>query len=184
MSTALKFFQLTALPATLAANAFYFVQSATYAESYLTDASGVAKSIGNSAMINSLINSKLADFNALEIVADISARNALAAGAARNFMALVVDATGDTTVTSGAALYAWRESNTTWSKLCEYESMDVSVAWSSISGRPNSTPAQIDTAVGQSHTHANKATLDALGADANGLTYNGDPVQAWATTNW
>jgi hypothetical protein len=183
-STALTFYQVTALPATLAANAFYFVQNATYAESYLTDVSGVAKSIGNTTMINALINTRLADFNALEVAADIAARNALATGAQRNFMVLVTDATGDATVSSGAALYVWKEVGATWTKLAEYESMDVILQWANIQGRPTSTPTQIDNTVAASHTHANKTILDNVGADANGLTYNGNPVQAWATTNW
>lgn len=179
-----NFYKVTSLPGTLAPNAFYFVQNATYAESYLTDSAGAAKAVGNSAMINSIITAKLADFNALEVVANIAARDALATGAIRNFMVLVTDATGDATVTAGAAMYAWKEAGATWVKIAEYESMDVVLQWANIAGRPNSTPTQIDTAVGNSHTHTNKAVLDLVSADANGLVYNGNPVQAWATNNW
>lgn len=35
-----------------------------------------------------------------------------------------------------------------------------SVAWANVSGTPSSTPAQIDSTVGEAHTHPNKALLD------------------------
>lgn len=184
-----KFFKVTTLPGTLQPNAFYYVLNGDYAESYLTNNAGVAKAIGNSAMITALVNgaltSALADYNALEIVPTIAARDALATGAMRNFLVLVVDATGDATVMSGAALYAYREADTSFVKISEYESMDVVIQWENIQGRPMSSPAQIDTAVSQSHTHANMAVLDKLSADAEGLVYDGEPVAArWATLNW
>lgn len=182
-SQLIKFHQVTSLPMTLEADSFYFVLNGTVAEGYLTDNSGVAKSIGNTSLIQSVVNSSLADFNSIEIVADIAARDALTL--ARNTMVLVVDATGDTSVTSGAALYAYRESDDTFIKVSEYESMDVSVSWNSISGRPTSTPSQIDTAVNNSHTHANLTQLNKVGEDANGdLTYNGASVGVWNTNNW
>lgn len=186
---AVKFYKVATLPGTLEADAFYYVENGTFAESYLTNSAGVARSVGNSAMINALINDALAGWSgnasSLEIVADIAARDALVATLDVNAMILVVDASADATVTSGSALYAYGASNTTVYKLAEYESMDVVLQWSSIVGGPSSTPAQIDTAVSQSHTHANKATLDLLGADADGLTYNGAGVSSrWATNNW
>ena len=39
--------------------------------------------------------------------------------------------------------------------------MDAVVQWSNINGRPTSSVAQIDSAVTNSHTHSNKAVLDA-----------------------
>jgi hypothetical protein len=182
---ALSFHKVVTLPGTLVANAFYFVENGSYSESYLTDDTAVAKSIGNSAMINSLADARivtaLADFNLVEIVADIAARNALPT--AKNQMALVLNATGDATVASGSALYAYRESNSTWYKLSEYESMDVALTWANISGKPASSPATIDDAVSKRHTHTNQATL----SEASGsLRYNGQPVGGtdWTTNNW
>ncbi|MNG09211.1 hypothetical protein D3C84_926220 [compost metagenome] len=63
--------------------------------------------------------------------------------------------------------------------------MDVTLTWDAIQGRPTSTPAQIDSAVSQAHSHANKATLDKF-SEAGGLVrYNGAPIPAeWAGTNW
>lgn len=57
-----KFYKVSILPTTLEADAFYYVLSNNYAESYLTDINGVAKKIGNSEMINQLIDAKLEDF--------------------------------------------------------------------------------------------------------------------------
>lgn len=60
---------------------------------------------------------------------------------------LVIDATGDPTVDSGAATYVWREDPGEWIKLSEAESMDVVLDWSKIQNGPASTPAEIDAAV-------------------------------------
>lgn len=49
-----RFFKVTTLPATLVANAFYFVQNGTYAEHYVTDDDGIAKKVGNTQMIEEL----------------------------------------------------------------------------------------------------------------------------------
>lgn len=182
-----KFFKVTTLPVTLVADAFYYVENGTYAESYLTDNEGQARSIGNSAMINALagaaITAALVDYNALQIADTIAARDLLPRG--RNFLVLVIDATADTTVTTGSALYAYRESDDSFLKVSEYESLDVVIQWANIQGKPTSSPAHIDEAVTLRHTHANKAQLDKIGEDAEGLTYDGQPVASrWATLNW
>jgi hypothetical protein len=49
-----RFFKVTALPAELQANSFYYVENGAYAESYLTDDAGVAKKIGNTEMIQAI----------------------------------------------------------------------------------------------------------------------------------
>jgi len=184
-----NFNKVTSLPGTLDPNTFYFVENGTFAESYITDNEGNARAVGNTAMINSLIQAALADFsaegNALEIVTDITARDALTATLSGTAMILVVDASGDPTVGSGSALYAWDGGSSTLYKIAEYESMDVIVQWSSIQGGPSSSPAQIDSSVAASHTHANKSVLDKLGSDAEGLLFDGVGVGSrWTTTNW
>ncbi len=180
----LKFYKVTSLPGTLVANAMYFVINGSYSESYITNSSGVAKSIGNSVMINALIDAKLSAYNTLEIVADITARDLLNTRD-YNFLCLVVDATGDLTVASGSALYAFKNSDNTFTKVAEYESMDVIVDWSNITNRPVSSVANIDDAVTKKHSHSNKPELDLIGEDVAGnMTYNGEPVQRFETTNW
>ena len=57
-----KFFKVTALPTTLIANAFYYVENSNYAEAYLTDDSGVAKKIGNTEMIQQITQNINAGF--------------------------------------------------------------------------------------------------------------------------
>lgn len=185
----IKFHKVVSLPGSLENNSFYFVQNGNYAEGYLTNSAGEAKSIGNSTMIttiaNALINDALASYNTMEIVVDIDARNTLASGSEKNLMILVIDATDDPTVNSGSALYAYDHTEDEFHKLSEYESMDVSVTWDSISGKPSSTPAQIDSAIAKAHEHANKAVLDKFSEDGEGVLYNGAAINSrWTVANW
>ncbi len=184
-----KFHKVTTLPGTLEADSVYFVQNGAYAETYITNASGTAKSVGNSTMINALAtaaaNAAVAAMNTIEIVADIAARNTLTAAAATNKLVLVSDATGDSSVASGAALYVFNKTANTTTKIAEYESMDVVLTWAAIQGKPTSAPSLIDDAVTKRHTHANKTVLDALGDTDGSLTYNGNNVSSvWSTNNW
>ncbi len=193
----LNFHKVTTLPGVLQANAVYFVENGSYAETYVTNSVGVARSVGNTAMINALIdfaidtavdtaiNDAIAAANAIEIVADIPARNTLGSSLNRNALVLVLDATGDATVGSGGAMYAYNNATDTFSKVTEYESLDRVITWSEITGKPTSTAAQIDAAVADSHVHANAAVLNALSDSGGQLLYNGNPVQpTWSTNNW
>lgn len=194
----IKFYKVSALPAELEANAFYFVGGvgSDYAESYLTDstATPVAKQIGNSEMINDLVDTKIGELERFRVVADIATRDAQEA-TGQSYMVLVMDASADATVDTGAALYAHDGSTGNFLKVAEYESMDLNfqqiidglvIDWSQIQNGPTSTPAQIDQAVTDSHVHANKVQLDKVGEDADGrLTYDGVTVGAtWANNDW
>lgn len=184
-----RFFKVTTLPGSLQPDSFYFVENGSYAESYLTNSAGVARAVGNSAMINALISEALANWSGaastVQIVADISARDALIATLEANAMILVIDATADPTVDAGSALYAYDATAEETYKVAEYESMDVVLQWADLVGGPTSTPAQIDNSVSLAHSHSNKATLDLLGADADGLLYNGQGVTTrWTNNNW
>lgn len=57
-----KFYKVTALPTTLTPNSFYYIENGDYAESYLTDNLGVAKKLGNTAMIQALTQNINAGF--------------------------------------------------------------------------------------------------------------------------
>lgn len=184
-----RFFKVTTLPGSLQPDSFYFVENGSYAESYLTNSSGVARAVGNSAMINALISEALANWSGaastVQIVADIAARDALIATLEANAMILVIDATADPTVDAGSALYAYDATAEVTYKVAEYESMDVVLQWADIVGGPTSTPAQIDNSVSLAHSHSNKATLDLLGADADGLLFSGQGVTTrWTNNNW
>ena len=184
-----NFYAVSALPGSLEPDSFYYVANGTVAESYLTDKTGVAKSVGNTVMINQLITAALASWeggsSSMPIVADIAARDALFAAATENVMALVVDASADPTVTAGSALYAYDFGTTTVYKVAEYESMDLVIQWSSIQDGPSSSATQIDDAVGKAHAHSNKAVLDKFTESSGELLYSGEGIAtSWATKDW
>lgn len=181
----LNFYKVTSLPSTLVADSLYFVESGGYAESYLTNNAGLPRSIGNTEMINALIAEALGQFEAggVVIVEDIAERDALSP--AVNTLVLVIDAAGDPTVGVGAALYAYNVSTQEYIKVAEYESMDVTVQWTSIQGRPTSTPSEIDQAVADSHTHANLATLDKISEESGIPKWDGGQwPHEWNTASW
>ena len=64
-------------------------------------------------------------------VADITARDALSAEQKKS-LAFVIDATGDATVTRGAAMYGWDETANSnagaWVKIAEVESLDIDIS--------------------------------------------------------
>ena len=156
----LTFHKVASLPGTLLPNAFYYVENAPnlYAESYLTDDAGNPFMLGNTIMIQQVAAAALS--SEVYLAADIAARDALTLTV--NSIVLVQDATGDATVTTGAALYFYSAALTTFTKVAEYESLDVVLDWNNIVNGPTSTPAQIDQAVADSHVHANLAVLDAI----------------------
>jgi hypothetical protein len=183
-----KIWKETALPGTLEAHSIYLIAPAAkpdYVEVYVTGAAGttVKRVIGQDD-VQALIDASISDLGAIEVVADIAARDALSPTA--NIQVLVLDASADATVVSGAATYIYNFGTSAWIKIAEHESMDVTLNWSDIVGRPSSTVEEIDDAVTKRHTHANKTELDKVGEDVNGkLTYNGAlPVIAWNSTGW
>lgn len=190
MSTTFKPFKLTAVPSLPCdPNAVFFVAPTgkpSYIEVYLSNNAGTAlRRLLTDTDIQGLIDSSLAGISGeMPIVANIAARDALSL--TKNTQVLVLDATGDSTVTSGAATYLYRVSTTSWIKLSEAESMDLVLQWANIQGKPTSSPTAIDTAVTNSHTHSNKTQLDKIGENASGLlTYNGVlPVIGWSSLAW
>lgn len=184
---AITLHKTTAVPGTYAANELYCVTSANtdHFELYLTNNAGTAiRRIPTEADINTLIANAIVAAGSAEIVDDITARDALTL--TKNTTVVVVDATGDATVTAGAAEYLWDNANSAWIKLSEFESQDIALTWAALTGKPTSTPAAIDTAVTNSHTHANKTELDKIGQLADGnLSYDGAYVKtAFETTAW
>jgi hypothetical protein len=176
--------KLTADPGTYAANTLYFIAPAgspTELQIILSSNDGsTARHVITKAEIQALITSAIQSANAIKYAATISDRNALALTA--NAMVYVADATGDTTVKSGGALYFYDSSKQAYTKVAEYESMDVVITWDSVQNKPTSSPSAIDSAVANSHTHANKTQLDKIDQDADGnLTYNGNNIKAALT---
>lgn len=185
---AYKVFKEVELPSTLTAHAIYLVAPSNapdYLEIYVTDAAGtVARRVPTIHELEALVKSEVDGTQAMFVANDITERDALAP--TKVSRAYVIDATADETVDSGGASYIYDPAQGVWIKTSEDESMDLVINWADIVGGPSSTPAQIDTAVTNSHTHANKTEMDKIGEDEDGnLTYNGDlPVMAWASTGW
>lgn len=173
---AYKVFKETALPGTLVANGIYLVAppgNPTALEIYVTNSAGSAvRHLPTLDEIQAMIDASASSPNF--VVADITERNALTPS--NGSLALVLDASADATVDSGAATYVWRTSTTSWIKVSEAESLDMSLAWANITGRPTSSPAQIDATVAASHSHANKTQIDKIGEDGGAPTYDGVPL--------
>lgn len=176
----LKIRKANALPGTLEASTLYMVKSANadLFDLYLSTSDGLtARHIISQTEIASMITDAVGAFNTVEVVADITARDALTPTA--NIQVLALDASADATVTSGAALYVYDFATTTWHKVSEYESLDVVLDWASIQNKPTSSAAAIDQAVADSHTHGNKPLLDLLSEVSGHLHYNSVPVRVF-----
>lgn len=180
----LQISKVTALPATLAASTLYLVADAVRTDDvniYVSDSTGAAaKHVPTFAELETMVDAKVlagvtagvSAATALRVVADVTARDALAPTVTT--LALVLDATADTTVLAGAATYVW--DGAAWTKISEHESLDVTLTWAAIVGAPTSLVADIDDAVTKRHAHANLATLDLLSELDGKLQYNGAPV--------
>jgi hypothetical protein len=189
MTTTFKPSKLTAVPSLPCdPNAVFFVAPTlkpNYIEIYVSNNAGTAlKRLLTDADIQALIDASISGLSGeMPIVADIAARNALSP--TKNTQVLVLDATGDSTVASGAATYLYRVSTTSWIKLSEAESLDLILQWANIQGKPTSSPSAIDTAVGNSHVHnSNLTQLNKIGENADALfTYNNAlPKIGWEGT--
>lgn len=182
-----KIFRETTLPGTLQPYAMYVVAPASkpdYIELYVTNAAGTAtRRLLTQADIQGLIDASLTAISQIQIVANIAARDALAP--TTTLYVYVQDATGDATVASGGATYLYNVAGAAWVKISEAETMDVSLNWAALVGRPSSAVADIDDAVAKRHTHANKTELDKIGEAGGELTYNGAQVKTeWGSTGW
>ncbi len=187
--TTFRVFKETVLPGQLQPHSVYFVAPAAQPdllEIFVTDADASAphRHVLNRTEVQAMIDASIGTANALEIVANIAARNALAPSSA--VYVFVTDATGDATVGSGGATYLFNPGNSSWIKTSEAESMDLAVSWASLTGKPVASPAQIDAAVAAPHAHANKTELDQIGENGDGeMTYKGNQVKTeWSTVGW
>ncbi len=184
----LKLHKVTAMPATLEEHSVYLVAPPgrpDYVEMYVTSADGLSvRRIINESDIQAMIDASVSGIQTgIEIVTDITARNALTP--ANGKYVLVLDATADPTVTSGAASYVWREATSEWIKLTDYESLDMTISWDMIQDRPSSLPSAIDAAVANSHAHSNMSLLAKIGEDSYGFLYDGQPPRArLETAGW
>lgn len=180
MSETIKFAKVNVLPVTFAASTVYLVKDTdgNFSEFYISNATGSAvRRLPTRTDIQNMVNAAVAGTSHIHVVADIAARNALAPTVVAQ--ALVIDATADATVNAGAATYIYDPLTSTWSKISEYESMDVILQWANIQGKPSSAPAEIDDAVSKRHSHSNLPVLEKFSEVNDDIKYNGqfiDPV--------
>ena len=188
---AIRPYVLNQLPQTLIPSALYFIADQTDSsrmELYLANNAGTAaKRLPNKADISQEIASALASISSIDFAETIAARDL--ATRTSNLLIFVLDATGDATVNSGSAFYFYRHSNLTYYKVAEFESMEITVTWAGLQGKPSSAVADIDDAVDKRHEHANMSALAALGLTLDGeLTVNGVPlvlsIQLAQTSEW
>ena len=138
----------------------------------------VSQFIANTNTAIAGLESSIAGKAPVKVVADNAARDVLT-NVINGDLVWSLDASADSTVTSGAACYLAQVSGdpatVTWTKVAEAESMDLVLRWGDIQDKPSSTVAAIDQAVTDSHTHTNATVLDAIGKDStsNNLTFNG-----------
>ncbi len=185
--TTYALYKETAVPGTMQPNAIYFIAptgSPDLLEIYVTNSAGNAeRHTHTNAEIQAMIDASVSALGSgAAIVDDIAARDALTP--ANGSQVYVIDASGDPTVSSGGATYIYRSSNTTWIKQSESESLDVALTWASITGGPSSTPAQIDQAVTDRHTHANKTQLDNIDDSSGNMTYSGSTLVKTGSLSW
>lgn len=183
-----RIFKETTLPGSLQPHSIYLIAPAArpdYVEIYVTGASAATvKRVIDQAAVQAMIDAAVAAGSGGTMIVDtIVARNALTPLNAQTV--LVIDASGDATVTAGAATYVWRAATSAWIKISEAESLDLVLNWTGIAGRPSSTAANIDDAVSKRHAHANATELGKIGEADGNLTYAGAlPRIGWDSTGW
>ena len=175
---ALTIQRVNALPGTLAAETIYLVKTGSELTLTVTgaDAAVVATTVSK-ADVNTAISTAIGALdtsNSVEFAPTISERDVMTL--AKSTFVYVADATGDATVSAGAAMYLYDFTNTTWHKVTEYESLDLELSWDNIDGKPVRSVAEIDGAVAASHIHENMDVLLQLSESGGKLQYNGVDV--------
>ena len=106
----MKFYKVNALPQVLEANAMYLVSTVDGMDLHVASSDGLsAKRVINKSDVETLIATTPTQVVPVKVVSDITARDAL--DTSEIVMAIVIDATGDNTVSSGSALYAYNNTS-------------------------------------------------------------------------
>ena len=144
----------------------YIVQgtSPTRCELYFSDATGATlRNPVTEQEASDLISAQLAGFSNIHAVADITARNALnltSSGMVMVADAFVVSEPANNAYVSTpgtAAMYMFNAQAVApapeWTKIYEFEGMDVQLLWANLVDKPTSSVADIEAAVALQHDH-------------------------------
>lgn len=154
----------------------YIVQAAGgFAELYFTgnDVSTIARGVTKQD-VETAVAQAIGGFADIKFVQNIAERDSITW--TQSGMVLVFDASGDPSVTQGAAAYLYQFSTGTFTKIYELESIDIVPRWDNLVGRPNSSAAAIDAAVDASHSHSDLPTLEMYGKNEGDSPVFGDKL--------
>lgn len=172
------FHRVLSVPDDLEVGGIYFVRKeGNLADLFVVGSDGVRVDILSDLYVDARVDAKIAGLSVLKVVADVSGRDAIASPN-EGEQVYVLDASGDSTVDSGAAKYIYDGSG--WVKVYEEEGIDIdfslmSVGWGQLTGKPASVVSMIDEAVDKRHGHGNKGLLDDFFLDTAGrLSFVGD----------
>lgn len=180
MANILKIRKVNTLPTEYEPSTLYLVKGAEASifDLYVsTDTGASVKHLLTKPEVQTMINSAIAGFSTVQVVADIAARDAL--NPSVTTQVLVRNATGDSTVSSGSATYVYDVAASSWFKTSESESLDLVLQWSNIVGKPSSSAADIDDAVTKKHSHANFSVISDISDIGGHLAYSGQPVRSY-----
>lgn len=158
-------------------------ESGSFAEIFLSnsDASEV-RHIFNATDAEAMIREAIAEHSELLVVDNIEQRDQLVL--TRNTQVLVLDASGDETVSHGAATYIYRKDSEEFVKISEFESLDITPHWDDLVGKPASGPDSIDEAVQKAHGHANHTVLDKFHEEDGDLSYGDEKIVTTRNNEW
>lgn len=84
------------------------------------------------------------DSGSVQRVTDIIARDAIT-NLYDNKLVFVTDASADTTVTAGWAMYIYSTASLSWTKIVDAESLDLQLTWDNITNKPTAFPPDTHT---------------------------------------
>ena len=165
-----NYFRVTELPAVTVASSIYAVKGvdSTSVDIYIVGSdTGDVRHVITAAEVDARIAAANLAKTEMITTADINSRDSLTL--TQNQLVLVLDASGDSTVTTGKAVYFYTNTDSTWTKIYEFEGMDVALRWSDLSDKPAATVSNIDIAAsrGAAHTQTVSA-IDLLTATLTG----------------
>ena len=171
--------KVIALPEVLVASTMYIVKhiESMWVDVYVTNltASEIYHLLTKDEILG-FLQLATSNLNTALVVANLTERDNLNLTA--NTVVWVLDATGDVSVASGSAVYIFKADTLSWIKIAETESLERVLDWTGITDKPSSTVIQIDTMVGQSHSHSNVTELDKVTEDGTAkFAYGVRPIQ-------